>query len=88
MNGNGVADSEEPTYTITYTDGANGAAFADQVTSGLLGGVATPQFSGTLLVPAISSLVGPPSPASTVSGDVVYTAAVGSSRARPNAGHR
>lgn len=74
MNGNGVADSEEPTYTITYTDGANGAAFADQVSSGLLGGVATPQFSGTPTRTGYKFVGWSTEPASTVSGDVVYTA--------------
>lgn len=74
VNGNGVADSEEPTYTITYTDGANGAAFADQVTSGLLGGVATPQFSGTPTRTGYKFVGWSTEPASTVSGDVVYTA--------------
>lgn len=74
VNDNGVADSEEPTYTITYTDGANGAAFADQVTSGLLGGVATPQFSGTPTRTGYKFVGWSTEPASTVSGDVVYTA--------------
>lgn len=74
VNGNGVADSEEPTYTITYTDGANGAAFADQVTSGLLGGVATPQFSGTPTRTGYKFVGWSAEPASTVSGNAVYTA--------------
>lgn len=74
VNGNGVADSEEPTYTITYTDGANGAAFADQVTSGLLDGVATPQFSGTPTRTGYKFVGWSTEPASTVSGNAVYTA--------------
>ena len=74
VNNNGVADSEEPTYTITYTDGVNGAVFADQVTSGVLGGLAMPQFSGTPTREGYTFVGWSTEPAQTVSGDVTYTA--------------
>lgn len=49
-----------PTYTVTYTDGANGSAFKDQVYSGLKSGVATPAFNGTPPAAVIPSMAGPP----------------------------
>ena len=46
-NGNGIADDKEDKFTVTYTDGADGKAFTDQVYGNLLSGVATPAFNGT-----------------------------------------
>ena len=46
-NENPPAPEEPKTFTVTYTDGANGAVFPNQV-SNLPAGTATPAFSGTL----------------------------------------
>ena len=46
-NGNGIADDEEDKYTVTYTDGADGKIFANQVYNNLLSGTDTPAFNGT-----------------------------------------
>ena len=45
-NNNGIADVDEARYSVIYSDGANGSVFADQITTGLLSGLATPQFTG------------------------------------------
>lgn len=42
------APEDPETFTVTYTDGANGAVFDDEVYSNLPSGTATPTFSGTL----------------------------------------
>ena len=74
-NGNGVADEEEPKYTVTYTDGVDGEEiFADQVTSDLLVGEATPAFSGTPERKGYVFAGWNPAVAATVSGDATYAA--------------
>ena len=73
-NNNGIADVDEARYSVIYSDGANGSVFADQITTGLLSGVATPQFSGTPTRTGYKFVGWSTEPASTVSGDVVYTA--------------
>ena len=48
LNGNGVPDKNETTYTVTYTDGVDGAViFEDQVYANCLVNTATPAFNGT-----------------------------------------
>lgn len=41
------AQEDPETFTVTYTDGADGAVFADEVYRNLSSGTATPAFSGT-----------------------------------------
>ena len=41
------AQEDPETFTVTYTDGANGAAFDEQVYPDLSSGTATPAFNGT-----------------------------------------
>ena len=46
-NNNGIADDEEETHTVIYTDGVEGEEiFPDQVYEGLLVGDPTPEFAG------------------------------------------
>ena len=64
----------QTTYTVTYTDGVNGEAFADQVYSGLLSGANTPLFNGK---PEREGYVfggWNPAIAETVTGDATYVA--------------
>ena len=63
-----------PTYSVTYTDGANGSAFKDQVYSGLKSGVATPAFNGTPTRSGYTFNGWTPAVAKTVTGDATYTA--------------
>ena len=63
-----------PTYTVTYTDGANGSAFKDQVYSGLKSGVSTPAFNGTPTRSGYTFNGWTPAVAKTVTGDATYTA--------------
>ena len=74
-NGNGIADEEEPKYTVTYTDGVDGEeVFADQVTGDLLMGDATPAFNGTPERKGYVFAGWNPAVAATVSGNATYTA--------------
>ena len=74
-NGNGIADEEEPKYTVTYTDGVDGEeVFADQVTGDLLTGDATPAFNGTPERKGYVFAGWNPAVAATVSGNATYTA--------------
>ena len=47
-NENPPAPEEPKTFTVTYTDGADGAVFDNDVHSNLPSGTATPAFSGSL----------------------------------------
>ena len=63
------------TYTVTYTDGVEGEeVFADQVTTGLCSGDATPSFSGTPTREGYTFAGWSPEVAETVTGDAVYVA--------------
>ena len=74
-NGNGIADGEEPKYTVTYTDGVDGVqVFADQTTGDLLVGEATPAFNGTPEREGYMFTGWNPAVAATVSGNATYTA--------------
>ncbi len=65
----------EPTYTVTYTDGVlDEEVFKDQVTSGLKAGDATPAFVGTPVREGYTFNGWAPTVAEKVSGDAVYTA--------------
>ena len=60
-------------YTVTYTDGVNGAAFADQ-TYTVKSGAATPAFNGTPAREGYVFLGWEPEVAETVTGNATYTA--------------
>ena len=64
-----------PTYTVTYTDGVdNEEIFADQVTSGLSAGTATPAFNGTPTRDGYTFKGWLPEVAATVTGTVTDVA--------------
>ena len=74
-NGNGQADDEEETYTVTYTDGTGGEeVFADQIAKGLLAGDETPKFAGTPNRDGYEFKGWTPAIAETVTEDATYTA--------------
>ena len=72
-NENPPAPEEPKTFTVTYTDGANGAVFPNQV-SNLPAGTATPAFSGTLARDGYTFAGWNPAVAETVTADVTYAA--------------
>ena len=81
-NGDGIPDDSQK-YTVTYTDGAAGAAFADEVHAGILTGSATPGYTGG--TPARSGYVftgWTPEVAATVTADATYTATWAEGRQR------
>ena len=73
-NENPPAPEEPKTFTVTYTDGANGAVFADKVYSNLSSGTATPAFSGSLAREGYTFVGWNPAVAGTVTADVTYAA--------------
>ena len=74
-NNNGIDDSEETKYTVTYTDGADGEEiFADQVYGNLLSGVATPAFEGTPTREGYVFKGWNPEVAAKVTGNATYVA--------------
>ena len=73
-NGNGIADDLEDKYTVTYTDGVKGKAFADQVYDNLLSGTDTPAFSGKPTRKGYSFVSWTPKVTDTVTKTVTYTA--------------
>ena len=73
-NNNGKPDDEEERYTVTYTDGAGGKAFADQAYTGLLSGTSTPKFDGTPVRSGYVFIGWSPVWSATVTGNVTYTA--------------
>ena len=73
-NGNGIADDEEDKFTVTYTDGADGKAFADQVYDNLLSGTDTPAFSGKPTRKGYTFVSWTPKVTDTVTKTVTYTA--------------
>ena len=74
-NNNGIADEDEETYTVTYTDGvSHREVFADQVYTGLLVGAKTPAFAGTPERDGYEFKGWKPAVAETVAGDAVYEA--------------
>lgn len=68
------APEEPKTFTVTYTDGADGAVFADKVYSNLSSGTATPAFSGSLAREGYTFVGWNPAVAETVTADVTYAA--------------
>ena len=73
-NGNGIADDEEDKYTVTYTDGVKGKAFADQVYDNLLSGTDTPAFNGKPTRKGYTFVSWTPKGTDTVTKTVTYTA--------------
>ena len=67
------APEEPKTFTVTYTDGADGAVFPNQV-SNLPAGTATPAFSGTPAREGYTFAGWNPAVAGTVTADVTYVA--------------
>lgn len=65
---------ESDTYTVTYTDGANGSAFDDQVYQNLDSGAETPKFNGTPARSGYTFNGWDPAVAETVTGDALYRA--------------
>ncbi|MDO4176844.1 MAG: InlB B-repeat-containing protein [Bacillota bacterium] len=61
-------------YTVTYKDGVNGAAFADQSTGNLKSGDATPAFNGTPSREGYTFKGWSPVPTEKVSGNAEYIA--------------
>ena len=73
-NENPPAPEEPKTFTVTYTDGADGAVFPNQVYSNLSSGTATPAFSGTPAREGYTFAGWNPAVAETVTADVTYAA--------------
>ena len=65
---------EKNTYTVTYTDGAKGKAFKDQVYDNLLSGTATPAFDGKPTRRGYTFSDWAPKVSKTVTKDVTYVA--------------
>ena len=83
-NGNGIADDEEEKYTVTYTDGVKGKAFADQVYDNLLSGTATPAFNGKPTRKGYTFVSWTPKVTDTVTKTVTYTATWKSNSGKDN----
>lgn len=73
-NENPPAPEEPKTFTVTYTDGADGAVFDNEVHSNLPAGTATPAFSGTLARDGYTFAGWNPAVAETVTANVTYVA--------------
>ena len=73
-NENPPAPEDPKTFTVTYTDGADGAVFPNQVYSNLSSGTATPAFSGTLARDGFTFAGWKPAVAETVTANVTYVA--------------
>lgn len=73
-NENPPAPEDPKTFTVTYTDGAGGAVFDNDVHSNLPSGTATPAFSGSLAREGYTFAGWNPAVAETVTADVTYAA--------------
>lgn len=73
-NENPPAPEEPKTFTVTYTDGADGAVFDNDVHSNLPSGTATPAFSGSLAREGYTFAGWNPAVAETVTANVTYVA--------------
>lgn len=73
-NENPPAPEEPKTFTVTYTDGADGAVFDNEVHSNLPSGTATPAFSGTPAREGYTFAGWNPAVAETVTANVTYAA--------------
>ena len=68
------APEDPKTFTVTYTDGADGAVFPNQVYPDLSSGTPTPAFSGTLEWEGHTFAGWNPEVAETVTGNATYVA--------------
>lgn len=68
------APEDPKTFTVTYTDGADGAVFPNQVYRDLSSGTPTPAFDGTLAREGYTFAGWNPTVAGTVTADVTYAA--------------
>ena len=68
------APEDPKTFTVTYTDGADGAVFPNQVYRDLSSGTPTPAFSGTLEWEGYTFAGWKPEVAETVTGNATYVA--------------
>ena len=68
------APEEPKTFTVTYTDGADGAVFADKVYRDLSSGTPTPAFSGTPAREGYTFAGWNPAVTETVTANVTYVA--------------
>ena len=68
------APEDPETFTVTYTDGADGAVFPNQVYRDLSSGTPTPAFSGTLEWEGYTFAGWKPEVAETVTGNATYVA--------------
>ena len=68
------APEDPKTFTVTYTDGADGAVFPNKVYRDLSFGTATPTFDGTPEREGYTFTRWDPAVAETVTADVTYTA--------------
>lgn len=73
-NENPPAPEEPKTFTVTYTDGADGAVFPNQVYRDLSSGTPTPAFSGTPAREGYTFAGWNPAVTETVTADVTYVA--------------
>lgn len=73
-NENPPAPEDPKTFTVTYTDGADGAVFPNQVHSNLPSGTPTPAFSGTPAREGYTFAGWNPAVAETVTANVTYVA--------------
>ena len=83
-NNNGIPDDKEDKYTVTYTDGVKGKAFADQVYDDLLSGIDTPAFNGKPTRKGYTFVSWTPKVTDTVTKTVTYTATWKSSSGKDN----
>lgn len=73
-NENPPAPEEPKTFTVTYTDGADGAVFPNQVYRDLSSGTPTPAFSGTPAREGYTFAGWNPAVTETVTANVTYVA--------------
>lgn len=73
-NENPPAPEDPKTFTVTYTDGADGAVFPNQVYRDLSSGTPTPAFSGTPAREGYTFVGWNPAVAETVTANVTYVA--------------
>lgn len=73
-NENPPAPEEPKTFTVTYTDGADGAVFPNQVYRDLSSGTPTPAFDGTPAREGYTFAGWNPAVAETVTANVTYVA--------------
>ena len=74
FNNNGIDDATEAHYTVTYSDGAGGEVFEDEVYEDVLVDTMTPDFKGSVTRKGWIFKGWTPEISATVTSDVTYTA--------------